>query len=226
MLELDQYQRLGQVLAMRGLSNVVSCRRHQKSKRIKQTESRKSSVMHLAPKTFCPAGIISIKAQSETRERTTMKVFIGADHRGFQLKGEILELRIPELNLNEIVSKEVFLMPIGFDRYKVGATYRWDELNMEITGSAREELISKLKNILPELTEIINQKAGIRPTMHDRKPVIGFLEEMPQIGIFNGLGAKGVLIGPYLAIQFAEYLLGNSTQIPHEINIDRYFMMS
>lgn len=141
-------------------------------------------------------------------------------------KGEILELKIPELNLNEIVSKEVFLMPIGFDRYKVGATYRWDELNMEITGSAREELISKLKNILPELTEIINQKAGIRPTMHDRKPVIGFLEEMPQIGIFNGLGAKGVLIGPYLAIQFAEYLLGNSTQIPHEINIDRYFMMS
>jgi len=138
-------------------------------------------------------------------------------------KGEILEVRIPGLNLHEIVSKEVFLMPIGFDRYKVGATYRWDELNFEITASAREELFAKLKDIIHELPEIIYQKVGIRPTMHDRKPVIGFLEEISQIGIFNGLGSKGVLIGPYLSVQFANYLLGNTTYIHPEININRYF---
>jgi hypothetical protein len=39
--------------------------------------------------------------------------------------------------------------------------------------------------------------------MHDRKPVIGFLEKSTQIGIFNGLGSKGVLLGPYLSVQFA-----------------------
>jgi glycine/D-amino acid oxidase-like deaminating enzyme len=138
-------------------------------------------------------------------------------------KGEILELEIPGLNLNEIVSKEVFVMPVGDDRYRIGATYRWDELNMEITTSAREELRSKLNDIIHEVPEIINQKAGIRPTMHDRKPVIGFLEEIPQIGIFNGLGSKGVLLGPYQAFQFTDYILGNSTYIHPEANINRYF---
>lgn len=138
-------------------------------------------------------------------------------------KGEVLELKIPELNLNEIVSSEVFLMPIGNHRYKVGATYTWDELNEEITDSARNELLDKLRNISSTHFEVLSQKAGIRPTMHDRKPVIGLLPDNPQIGIFNGLGSKGVLLGPYLAKQFANFLIGNSTYIHPEANIQRYF---
>lgn len=37
-------------------------------------------------------------------------------------KGELLEVRIPGLHLNEILSHEVFLMPLDNDRYKAGAT--------------------------------------------------------------------------------------------------------
>jgi glycine/D-amino acid oxidase-like deaminating enzyme len=59
--------------------------------------------------------------------------------------------------------------------------------------------------------------------MHDRKPVIGLLPENPQIGIFNGLGSKGVLLGPYFAHQFAGYLIGNSENIHPEVDIKRYF---
>lgn len=138
-------------------------------------------------------------------------------------KGEILELHIPDLKLNEIISQEVFLMPIGDDRYKVGATYSWNELNMQTTDLAREELLGKLKKFIAAKYEIIGQQAGIRPTMHDRKPVIGFLPDNPQIGIFNGLGSKGVLLGPYFAKQFVEYLCGNSVYIYPEANINRYF---
>jgi glycine oxidase len=138
-------------------------------------------------------------------------------------KGEILELKIPELNLNEIVSGDVFLMPLGEDQYKVGATYAWDELNWETSASARVELLRKLKHFMTANSEILIQKAGIRPTMHDRKPVIGLLPENPQIGIFNGLGSKGVLLGPYFAKQFADYIIGNSDQINIEVNVDRYF---
>jgi len=138
-------------------------------------------------------------------------------------KGEVLELKIPELNLNEIVSGEVFMMPIGNHHYKVGATYSWDELNWETTESARIELLGKLQNITFVPSEIINQRAGIRPTMHDRKPVIGLLADHPQIGIFNGLGSKGVLLGPYFAKQFVSFLIGDSTYIHPEVNIKRYF---
>ena len=126
-------------------------------------------------------------------------------------KGEALELKIPGLELNEIVSGEVFVMPIGKDSYKVGATYTWDELNKKTTDSARKELLDKFQNISSTPFEVLNQKAGIRPTMHDRKTVIGLLPDNPQIGIFNGLGSKGVLLGPYFAKQFAGFLNGNST---------------
>ena len=138
-------------------------------------------------------------------------------------KGEVLELKIPELKLNEIVSSEVFLMPIGNHYYKVGATYSWDELNWETTESARTELLDKLQNISSAHSEVISQKAGIRPTMHDRKPVIGLIPDHPQIGIFNGLGSKGVLLGPYFAKQFANFLIGDSTYIHPEADIKRYF---
>jgi len=138
-------------------------------------------------------------------------------------KGEVLELKIPELNQDKIMNGEVFVMPIGNLRYKVGATYSWDELNWETTESARMELLDKLKNISSTRFEVINQKAGIRPTMHDRKPVIGLLPDNPQIGIFNGLGSKGVLLGPYFAKQFVNFLIGDSTYLHPEADIKRYF---
>jgi len=138
-------------------------------------------------------------------------------------KGELLELKIPDLRLNEILNGEVFIMPFEDDWYKIGATYSWDELNLELTDSARENLLAKLKHIVSANPTEFIQKAGIRPTMHDRKPVIGLLPENPQVGIFNGLGSKGVLLGPYFACQFADFLYGNLDVIHPEVNILRYF---
>ena len=138
-------------------------------------------------------------------------------------KGEVLELKIPGLNLKKIVSGDVFVMPTGNEQYKIGATYSWDNLNFETTDSARRELLDKLKDIISIPPEVLNQKAGVRPTMHDRKPVIGLLPDNPRIGIFNGLGSKGVLLGPYFAKQFSDFLIGNSTYINPEVAIDRYF---
>lgn len=138
-------------------------------------------------------------------------------------KGEVLEVNMPGLDLNEPVSRDIFVLPVGGNRYKIGSTYQWDDLNTEITDSARRELLRKLKTLVQANPEILGQKAGIRPILHDRKPVIGLLPERPEIGIFNGLGPKGVLIGPYFARQFALFLTGQSALISPEANISRYF---
>lgn len=139
-------------------------------------------------------------------------------------KGEVLEVEIPGLDLNDIISREIFIIPVGNNRYRVGSTYRWDQLDTEITDDARQELMGKLKNVILAEPEIREQKAGIRPTMHDRKPVIGLLPDFSQVGIFNGLGPKGVLLGPFFARRFALFLTGQSTLIPSEVSIQRYFM--
>lgn len=138
-------------------------------------------------------------------------------------KGEVLEVRIPGLHLNEIISDEVFLMPLGDDRYKVGATYTWDELNRQTTSAAREELLTKLQTLVSSPIEVIGQKAGIRPTMHDRKPVVGLHPHHPSIGLLNGLGSKGALLGPYFARQLAEAIAESSATIHPEVKVDRFF---
>lgn len=138
-------------------------------------------------------------------------------------KGEVIDLHIPDLNLTEIINSEIFILPMGNENYKIGATYSWDQLNWEITNSARVELVQKLKNIISAEFRILNHQAGIRPTMHDRKPVIGFLPKFPRIGIFNGLGSKGVLLGPLFARQFAESISGKTGIISDEVHVQRYF---
>lgn len=135
-------------------------------------------------------------------------------------KGELLEVNIPDLHLNEIISHEVFLIPLGGDRYKVGATYGWEDLSLKTSPEAKEELLTKLKSLVTAPIEIMDQKAGIRPTMNDRKPILGLLPDHPSIGLFNGLGSKGALLGPWFARHLAEYLTGITTQLDPEVNLE------
>ena len=83
-------------------------------------------------------------------------------------KGEVLDVRLPNVNINETVADEVFLMPMGNDRFKVGATYSWEIQNCKTTEIARAELLEKLKKITSVKPIVLNQLAGIRPTTHDR----------------------------------------------------------
>jgi glycine/D-amino acid oxidase-like deaminating enzyme len=138
-------------------------------------------------------------------------------------KGEVIEAQIPEINLDEIISKDVFILPLENGRYKIGSTYTWDEPDWQITESARQTLLEKLKFITSAEPHLIAQYAGIRPTMHDRKPVLGFLPNCPQIGIFNGLGSKGALLGPYFARHFGEFISGKSNLINPEVQVGRYY---
>lgn len=139
-------------------------------------------------------------------------------------KGEVLELKMPGFPSDKIINDQVFIMPLGHDRFKAGATYTWDRLDWEPTASGKEELVAKLKKITSSEIEIVLHQAGIRPTMHDRKPVIGLLPENSKIGIFNGLGSKGVLLGPYFASQLADFLTGASNFIHPEANVLRYYL--
>lgn len=138
-------------------------------------------------------------------------------------KGEILELKIPELKLDEILSRNIFIMPYEENCFKVGATYSWDNFDWQTTPEAKGELLTKLNQILKSIPEVLDQKSGIRPTMQDRKPVAGFLPDFPVVGIFNGLGPKGALLGPFFAHQFAELIIGKSDYLHPEIKIERYF---
>ncbi len=139
-------------------------------------------------------------------------------------KGEILDVEFPEFNLEKTISRDIFIIPLGKHRYKIGATYSWTQLDFIPTILGRNELLNKLQMITSVPYTVVKHMAGVRPTMNDRKPVLGFHPHFPQIGIFNGLGSKGVLLGPYFANNFAEFLTENTVSIYPEVNIERYFL--
>lgn len=121
-------------------------------------------------------------------------------------KGEVLTLDVPGLELDGIVSKNGFILPLENGLFRVGATYNWDDLSFNPTPAGREELIEKVKSLISIPFEVVEHDAGVRPTVQDRRPFIGWHEELPQVGIFNGFGTKGVSLIPWFANHFIEHI--------------------
>jgi len=137
-------------------------------------------------------------------------------------KGEILKVRLPKVETEEAWNKQIFMMPLGRQEYKVGATYSWKSLDHESTQKALEELTIKLE-VIADITdlEVLEHRAGIRPTMPDRRPVLGQLPQLENAFVFNGLGSRGVMLAPLMARILVASLKGNSS-IPFDAQLQRF----
>jgi glycine oxidase len=137
-------------------------------------------------------------------------------------KGEVLTVKIPGYDRNDVVNKGVFILPIGNGLFKVGATFAWDKLDEVPTEAARVDLIQRLQKVLKLPFEIVNHQAGIRPTVINRRPLIGVHPNYPQLCIFNGMGSKGVMISPLFAEHFIAHL-EQGVPLNQEVDIRRFW---
>jgi len=133
-------------------------------------------------------------------------------------KGEILTIESSELNLEHILVKSIFILPLGNNLFKVGSTYEWTDLNENPTQAAKDKILKQLDEILNVPYKVIDHKAGIRPSVKDRRPFLGLHKDFPQAGIFNGLGTKGVLLAPFFANHFVNHLC-HGKELLKEVNI-------
>ncbi len=135
-------------------------------------------------------------------------------------KGEMFHIRIPDTSISYLYKNKAFLVPLGKDQYWVGSTFQWHFENDLPTDAERKYLKEKLdKTILPGY-EIVDHQAAIRPTVIDRRPLLGLNEQHPALGIFNGMGTKGASLAPYWANHFVEFLLYNKT-LDNQVSIHR-----
>ncbi|UII28585.1 FAD-binding oxidoreductase [Fulvivirga maritima] len=139
------------------------------------------------------------------------------------VKGEVIQIDA-DIELSHILNRGVFVVKKGDHFYEVGSNYDNQNLNWEPTQKAREEILGKMADISDFSYEVTHQKAGIRPATADRRPIIGMHPEHETIGIFNGLGTKGVSLAPFFAHQFVQYLEADKELMP-EVNISRYFSL-
>ena len=140
-------------------------------------------------------------------------------------KGELLIIKAPNLHLDVVIKSSVFILPIGKDLYKVGATYDWKDKTNNPTEEGKKELVDKLKELISCDFEIVEHFAGVRPTVKDRRPLVGTHPIHPQLHVLNGLGTRGVMLGPYLANQLFQHI-DNGAPLENEINIERCYKKS
>lgn len=140
-------------------------------------------------------------------------------------KGELLIIKSKELKLDVILKSSVFIIPLGNDLFKVGATYNWEDKTATPTEEGKNELLSDLKSPLTANFEVIEHLAGVRPTVKDRRPMLGTHPKHPKLHVLNGLGTRGVMLAPDMAKMLFENI---EYQIPldKEIDIKRFKKIS
>lgn len=138
-----------------------------------------------------------------------------------EAKGELITIHAPELKIYFLLKSTLFVLPLGNDLYKVGATFNWKDKTSEPTEEGKNELIEKLQKVLTIPYEIVGQTAGIRPTVKDRRPLVGVHSKHKQLAILNGLGTRGVMIAPTVAKQLFHHL-EHQEKLDTEIDINRF----
>ena len=136
-------------------------------------------------------------------------------------KGELLTIHAPDLKLHDIIKSAVFVLPLGNDLYKVGATFNWADKTNVPTQEGRKELEDKLKTVITCDYKIVEHEAGVRPTTGDRRPLLGVHKDNHRLVLFNGLGTRGVMIAPLMAKKLYQ-CIENNQALDREIDISRF----
>ncbi len=138
-------------------------------------------------------------------------------------KGELITVKSEDIHLkNRVFNRDGFLMDLQEHEFRLGATYEWEKLDDKPTGKGLRLLERKLRNMTEAGYTVEKQEAGIRPASIDRRPVIGRHPYYERLFIFNGLGAKGVMLAPYFAGKFVLFWL-KKQDLCSEADVRRFY---
>ncbi|MFT5823315.1 MAG: glycine oxidase [Crocinitomix sp.] len=135
--------------------------------------------------------------------------------------GETLIIETSDLEFLHTLNKNMYLTHIEGNKYNVGATYNWELVEPITTEEGKQNLVERLAAFTNFDYKIIEHLAGIRPNVKDRRPLLGIHPTQKNAVVFNGLGAKGVMIAPYYSNQLLNHVF-NGGELDLEVNIDRF----
>ncbi len=136
-------------------------------------------------------------------------------------KGETLTVKLDSATPDRILKHRIFIVPMPDGNAWIGSTSdnRYtDDLPSE---KGLEFLGGHLRSLIKVPYSILQHRAAIRPTVQDRRPLLGLHPHYPQMGIFNGLGTKGASLGPFWAQELTRFLLHDAPLDP-EVDIRRF----
>lgn len=124
--------------------------------------------------------------------------------------GEVLTLTDPEGTLpRHTVNRKKWLLPLSDgETYRLGATYRWDLREPAEHPETAVELLTAMNEGIQGAVKkgaVVAHKSGVRPASPDRRPMVGKPDDQtfPWYHLVNGLGTRGVLVGPRAVSELA-----------------------
>ena len=135
-------------------------------------------------------------------------------------KGEIFEL-IQENALDYAYKRDLILLPLETDKLWCGSLNFWNYDDELPSDDGELILLQKLKKVYHPTPHIHKHLAAIRPTVKDRRPLIGRHPDLSSLLIFNGLGTKGTLLAPYFSEQLVDHLYAEA-DLMKEASIARF----
>jgi len=137
------------------------------------------------------------------------------------VKGEVLKIKT-ETDVPKAIWKAYnFLLPVENNIALTASTYDRDDLTPDPTEKGKLEIQKYLEEIYTGNYKILEQTAGIRPTIIDRRPVLGNHHLQQNLWILNGMGTRGTLLAP----QMTEFLFNKiefDKDLPKETDIKRF----
>jgi len=137
-------------------------------------------------------------------------LFADLDLRFDIVKGESCIIQSYELPETDIISRGFAILPIGNHLFRCAATFQWNEMHTIPTAFGAERLKSRITSLIRCDYEVLEQSAGLRPTMVDHRPFMGEHPQYPGLLTIGGLGTKGSLYAPYMAKGLLNYLNGTA----------------
>ena len=102
-----------------------------------------------------------------------------------------------------------------------GATYGFGEWVARPRPEGAVEIRRFLDGLLAGGYEVTGHRAGVRPILHQSRPVAGFHPDFPRVGMLNGLGSKGVLTAPWAASQLVDAMISGNALDP-ELDLAKF----
>ncbi|MFD1929234.1 NAD(P)/FAD-dependent oxidoreductase [Sporosarcina siberiensis] len=118
-------------------------------------------------------------------------------------KGQIAHLKMPGINTSEwpvvLPQSSHYLVSFEHSKVVVGATRETGSgFDYRLTVSGVKEVLDEALEVAPGLAmaTLEEVRIGFRPAGQDILPLLGSLDDFPNIVVATGLGASGLTIGP------------------------------
>ena len=136
-------------------------------------------------------------------------------------KGCYLIIECSDLKLEAVLKSHFFIIPIGGNKYKFGATYEHQFKDLDHDVETKKQLITEFEKVTSAPYKIVDQIIGVRPTVIDRRPLVGQHNKYKPLYICNGMGTRGIIVAPTVSNLLVNNIINNDV-IPNEININRF----